>query len=405
MASPGEDRIAARRARLLSSVLLALVVLGTTSATFQLAVVDGFLPTFAVIAAVIGVLAVALALLRRGHAFPAAVLASVLPAAAAIGAAIANPADVFALAFASIGIGLASMFLSTRAAAILGAAVVAAIVAAPWIEPALPRSAVIAAACFTSIMTALVVVAARARDQAEVERLAEQARLHEQLLRTDRLASLGMLAASVAHEIGNPLTCASANLELLARHVEDADDRELVADARHGVDRIAAIARGLTTFARGESPIAGPADVRAAVDAAIAMAAAEIRLRARLVREYTAAPAVRGDVIGLEQVVLNLLLNAAHAIPVGDPERHEICIGVRQLGDRAEISVRDTGHGIPPDQLERIFEPFVTSKPAGTGTGLGLAICRDIVSSRGGRIDVESRVGHGSTFRVALPTV
>ena len=98
----------------------------------------------------------------------------------------------------------------------------------------------------------------------------------------------------------------------------------------------------------------------------------------------------------------NILINASQAIPVGSPDKHEIRVRVRAVDDHVEVSVDDTGIGIPPEDLSRIFEPFVTTKLR-EGTGLGLAICRQIVSSLGGRIDVESRGGAGTTFRVALP--
>jgi signal transduction histidine kinase len=130
----------------------------------------------------------------------------------------------------------------------------------------------------------------------------------------------------------------------------------------------------------------------------------ELRRRARVVKEYGVPQAVQGDETRLGQVFQQLLANAAHAIPDGQPDNNEIRVTTYQDTDgRAVIEVRDSGHGIAPELLPRIFEPFFTTKEAGEGTGLGLAISHSTIESMGGEIQVESEQGRGTLFRILLP--
>jgi signal transduction histidine kinase len=134
------------------------------------------------------------------------------------------------------------------------------------------------------------------------------------------------------------------------------------------------------------------------------MAAHEVRHRARLVMQSEGIPLVRGNAARLCQVFLNLLINAAHAIPAGQVERHEIKLVARAQEDsRVVVEVSDSGCGIPPENLERIFRPFFTTKPVGVGSGLGLSVCQRIITAHGGDISVDSVVGRGTTFRIVLP--
>ena len=144
-------------------------------------------------------------------------------------------------------------------------------------------------------------------------------------------------------------------------------------------------------------------DVRRPVESAIRMASHEIRQRARLVPELAAVPRVRASGAHLGQVFLNLLVNAAQAIPIGQPDLHTIQLRLRSDGLTVVVEVEDSGVGIAPAELERIFEPFFTTKPEGGGTGLGLSICRDTVQAAGGTLEVESELGRGSLVRVTLP--
>jgi nitrogen-specific signal transduction histidine kinase len=248
-----------------------------------------------------------------------------------------------------------------------------------------------------------------------VRDLTERKHLEGRLLRADRMASLGTLAAGIAHEINNPLAFTIANLQLLEAEVlpglglsasQYEDVHKLVDDARLGAGRVRDIVRQLKMFSRAEEDARPEAvDVHRVLETAISMASNEIRHRARLVRDYTEpAPWVSANEGRLGQVFLNLLVNAAHAIPEGGVERNEIRLVTRAHSEGVAIEVHDTGSGIPAENLERLFEPFFTTKPVGVGTGLGLSICQDIVTGFGGRMEVRSEVGKGSTFRVLLRT-
>ena len=133
------------------------------------------------------------------------------------------------------------------------------------------------------------------------------------------------------------------------------------------------------------------------------MARNELRQRARVVLKFGAVPLVDGNDGRLGQVFLNLIVNAAHAIPEGHLEQNSITVQTRTDGSMVVVEISDTGTGIPPEVLPRIFDAFFTTKPIGLGTGLGLAICHRLVAAMNGRIEVETRVGEGTTFRVSLP--
>lgn len=248
-------------------------------------------------------------------------------------------------------------------------------------------------------------VLAFARDV--TERKAIQRRLAE----AERLTALGVLSAGVAHEINNPLAYVLLNLEYLRRELprvatqpERIEDLMIrVRDACHGAERVATIVRDLRTFARGDDSVRGPVDLHEVLEAAVNIAGNTLSQRARVVRDYSNAPPVEGNPNRLEQVFLNLLLNAAQAMPNGDPSRDEIRIRVRHGHGRVWVEVEDTGEGIPDAIISRIFEPFFSTKPVGVGTGLGLPICRSIIASHNGAITVESEPGKGATFRVELP--
>jgi len=233
---------------------------------------------------------------------------------------------------------------------------------------------------------------------------------------SDRLASMGTVAAGVAHELKNPMAYVGANLEfvqeglagLAARRPEEARAMaplaEAVREALVGQQRMQVIVRDLKTFSRDDDSPDAVADVHRVLESCVNMSWSEVKRRATLRKELRAVPPVRISDARLGQVFLNLLINAAQAIPEGDPKRHEVGLATRPLdGGWVEVEVWDTGSGIPAAVRARIFEPFFTTKRPGEGTGLGLSICRSIVETAGGSIEVASEEGKGSRFRVILP--
>ena len=250
--------------------------------------------------------------------------------------------------------------------------------------------------------------------------VSDRKRMQEKLILADRLASVGTLAAGVAHEINNPLASLIANLSLMQGQLEQAvrggamtpeavhaflaELREIVDESLEGADRVSRIVRDLKMVVRTEGPRGGDSDVREVLESALSVVGNEIRRTARLVRACEATPRVAANDSQLGQVFVNLLLNAVQALPDGEPDRNAITVATRTADDgSAVVEIADTGCGIPPESLPRLYDPFFTTKPVGTGTGLGLSICDGIVASLGGRIEVESEVGKGSLFRVILP--
>jgi signal transduction histidine kinase len=245
---------------------------------------------------------------------------------------------------------------------------------------------------------------------------AERRRLAAKAMELERIRLLGMLAASVAHEINNPLTYVMGHIQLALLRSRELDSchalsttpsiRGLVTSmesALDGVERIAHIVRLLSTFARAETEEAQYADVLRAVDAASRLAMHQISARARLVCQLVPLPLVRVNEEQLAQVFLNLLINAAQAIPEGAAAHLEVRISGRAADGKVIVEVADDGCGIAPELTLRIFEPFYTTKPMGLGTGLGLSISRDIVTGAGGSISVSSALGKGTTFHLEFP--
>ncbi len=248
--------------------------------------------------------------------------------------------------------------------------------------------------------------------QAIVHDETDERRVQASLAQRDRLASMGMLAAGVAHEINNPLAYVLASVEALAEAlptlpcVADKDDLlEAAASALEGTRRIAGIARGLSTFARVERMECTKVDLHQAIESAATIAHNEIKYRATLVRDYAELPLLWASEGKLSQVFLNLLINAAHATPEGDAAAHRITVRTWVVGDDVFAEISDTGAGIAPEHLERVFEPFFTTKKAGRGSGLGLAICRTLLAEVGGELRVESELGRGTRVVVRLPVV
>jgi len=250
-------------------------------------------------------------------------------------------------------------------------------------------------------------IGALARRFGEMERrVAERARLQAELARGAQLASVGALAAGVAHEINNPLTTilGYANL-LLEDKPEGHADREALALVADEARRVQGIVRTLLDHARVETGPARrePLEVNVLCERTAALLAPTLKKRrvtlALDLGDAAALPRPAGDPRRLEQVFVNLGQNAAQAMEAGG----SLTIRTRAAA-RGGVAVefQDTGPGIPPEVLGQIFEPFFTTKGPGVGTGLGLAISHQIALDHGGRIEVESEVGRGSTFRVIL---
>jgi len=244
------------------------------------------------------------------------------------------------------------------------------------------------------------------RDVTEHRRAEETARTSE------RLASLGVLAAGVAHEVNNPLTYIVGNLSVIEELVgapdgpEPADLPDLRAatrEALQGVQKVANITKSLLSLARSDTGTLGPVEMGAVIEACVRVAANEIRHRARLELQLQPVPTLWANEGELSQVVLNLLLNAAHAIPSGQAAQNTITVRCKVDGGDVLVQVEDTGAGIPARILGRIFEPFFTTKDVGTGTGLGLAVSRRLIQDLGGTIQVHSELGRGTCFDVRLP--
>ena len=276
---------------------------------------------------------------------------------------------------------------------------------------------------------------------AEAALRANQEAMQASLAQSDRLTSMGMLAAGVAHEINNPLTYVLYNLATLvedvpklgeaarrcaailaargltgelertggaaqtisAAAVEDIVER--LQEALSGSQRIERIARGLGSFSRVERTDHAPVDVHVCLEHAMTMASNEMKFRASVVRDLGSVPAVLASEGKLAQVFLNLLINAAQAIEPGHVDQNQIRVRTYYDADGVCIEVSDTGEGISPDHQQHLFEPFFTTKPAGSGAGLGLWITRNIVRGFGGEIRFTSEPGKGSTFTVVIPSI
>jgi PAS domain S-box-containing protein len=257
----------------------------------------------------------------------------------------------------------------------------------------------------------------------------EQRRLQAQLAQADRMASVGLLAAGVGHEINNPLTYTLYNLETLreglpnlARALErlrsgDGEDgrvaaeaaellsdlQQQVEDALDGAVRVRSIVRDLRTFSHVDTERVQRVSLNDVVQSALTMAHTEIKYRARLVKDLGDLPSIKANEAKLAQVVLNLVVNAAHSIDEGDVEHNEIRLRTWNDDRWVAVEVSDTGCGIAEEHLPHLFEPFYTTKEAGLGSGLGLSICSNIVAAYDGDIQVRSRPGKGTWIQVRLP--
>jgi signal transduction histidine kinase/CheY-like chemotaxis protein len=250
-----------------------------------------------------------------------------------------------------------------------------------------------------------------ARQQAETlvaSRTNELQTAQARLVQAERLAVAGQLAAGVAHEINNPLAFIMGNLDFLREELTGSLNNahevwQCFDEIRQGAERIRTIVRDLKTFSRPDDQPNKAIDLEPVIEFSLTMAANELRHRAEVVKELGPMPRVEAHEGRLSQVFLNLLINAAQAIPEGQASQHRVRIVGKAVDGWACVEISDTGVGMGPEVLARIFDPFFTTKPIGVGTGLGLSICHGIITSLGGKLEVDSQVGHGTTMRVMLP--
>lgn len=238
------------------------------------------------------------------------------------------------------------------------------------------------------------------------ERTEELRRKDLQLAHGERMATVGTLAAGVAHEVNNPLAYISANLDALEALHKDPDAGnefdECLHETREGVQRIAAVTRQLLHLARRGEGTLEPLDLHQVVASVLPIVRHEALRRARLVTRLDPVPPVLGDERLLGQVVLNLVLNALQAVPEGAPDRQRVTVSTVYRDGLVRLAVQDTGAGIAPEVMPHVFDPFFTTKEEGQGTGLGLAVSRQIVTRHRGHLDLQSGPC-GTLVTVSLP--
>ena len=260
---------------------------------------------------------------------------------------------------------------------------------------------------------------------------------HQQLLQSEKMASIGQLAAGVAHEINNPIGYVKSNLSSLQEYVDDLlkviaaaeaardgmsdadrsafdavctevdldflrDDLPAMLDqSRDGIDRVRRIVQDLKDFSHSDDGNFAWADLHHGINSTLNIVANELKYRADVSCDFGELPQVECILAQLNQVFMNLLVNAAQAMP--DDRRGHIIVRTRPLGDSVQLEFSDDGSGIPGANLKRIFDPFFTTKPVGKGTGLGLSLSYGIIQKHNGRIEVESSPEKGTLFRITLP--
>lgn len=404
-----DDRDRVRRTRLAVLLCLAVVSCLLVLGTYHLFTPhphDGFI-MLGMGAAWTG----ALALLRRtqslalfGHVVAGMWIFGII--AALIDAGSFAGHDLMAVSVATL---FATFFVGISAGAVWAALEAVAMLVAGWWVGATTEE-LMNGIVFSLFLYALVAAFERTRRVSLDElRESEASRRHAQeelaMARADRMAVLGQLAAGVAHEVNNPLSYVLGNLVFLRdelREVAEPDEEwtDALTDAIDGAERVKQIVGELKTYSRVDEPQTKLINVAGVLESALRLADAQLSHRCEVTRQLDEVPQVLGDEVRLGQVFVNLLVNAAHAMP---EEGGTIDVRVAQRSDWVEVTIADDGKGIPPHLLERVFDPFFTTKPVGKGTGLGLSVSRNLVQRLGGELRIESEVGRGTEITVALP--
>jgi signal transduction histidine kinase len=264
----------------------------------------------------------------------------------------------------------------------------------------------------------------------------EKMKLNQQVAQSEKLASLGVLTAGIAHEINNPINFILATVDPLKSdfdsiidllnnyikiksgkeydenltqveklktetHVEEIIDEvnKIINNIKEGAERTANIVKDLKTFARLDEDAMKKSDIQAGLNSTLTLLMHKYGKRIKVVKEYNPIPLVDCYPGKINQVFMNILANACEAIP----DKGEIYVTTKQVDDMVEIHIKDTGLGIDPENVAKIFEPFYTTKDVGQGTGLGLSISYGIINEHHGKIDVKSEVGAGTEFIIILP--
>ena len=272
----------------------------------------------------------------------------------------------------------------------------------------------------------------KAEQQVLIERLEDA---HNQLLQSEKMASIGQLAAGVAHEINNPIGFVNSNLGALRQYIQSLlkllatyeqheaelapesraavgalkqeiditylrqDVGDLLTESLGGLQRVKRIVQDLKDFSHVSDSEMQWANLQDGLESTLNVVWNELKYKAEVIKDYGTIPEIECIPSQLNQVFMNLLVNAAQAIK----ERGTITLRTRQEGENVSIEISDTGSGIPQSIINRVFDPFFTTKPVGTGTGLGLSITHGIIRKHNGQIDVSSEPGVGTTFRIVLP--
>ena len=270
------------------------------------------------------------------------------------------------------------------------------------------------------------------KEPADTDQDALNARLEQankQLLQSEKLAAIGQLAAGVAHEINNPVGYVYSNLQTLENYLNDLfrltdaidtaasledlrqirhnidynylreDLKDLLSESREGIERVKTIISAMKDFSHIEEEEFKQADLHRGIETTLNVVNNELKYKAEVVRDFGELPHVECIASQINQVIMNLLVNAAHAIE----DFGKITICTRHQGDSVTLEVEDTGKGIASEHLNRIFEPFFTTKGIGKGTGLGLSLSFNIIKKHNGEIEVHSEPGQGTRFRITLP--